>query len=201
VILHAEHLDPRDRRAISLSVSSSSKEACAKDARTNRSLIFFAVVFALLMSTLTSCAPTYDSIADQMLVNTQKQADDGLLNLENLETRIDFLKKSSNPNDRKTLADAEKQASYASNMDFYNNLQSSLTTLDTRMTAMPDLSTPKLTNALSALENNVNDIRSTHASQNHLSADYVKESEQILDQQFKALTVYELTIKGGSKPQ
>lgn len=178
-----------------------SKAVYAQHFRPNHSLLLFTVLCAALVSTLISCAPTYDSIADQMLVTTQKQADDGLLNLETLATRIDVLQKSSNPDDRKALVDAEKKASYASNMDFYNNLQSSLTTLDTRMTAMPDLSTPKLTNALSALENNVGEIRSTHASQNLLSADYVKESKQIIDQQFKALTVYELTIKSGSKPQ
>jgi hypothetical protein len=149
---------------------------------------------------LASCAPTYDSIADQMLADTQKQADDGLLKLESLKKRIDSLQNSRNANDQKAVADAKKQASYDSNIDFYDKLQSSIMALDTRMTAMSDLSTPKLNNALSNLEKNVTEVRSTHASETILSADYAKESRQILDQQFKALTVYELTIKGGSKP-
>jgi len=148
-----------------------------------------------------SCAPTYDSIADQLLVDTQKQADDGLLKLETLSERIDSLQKGSTRNDRKAVVEAKRQASYASNTDFYNSLESSLTTLDTRMTAMPDLSTPKLKNALSALERNVSDIRDIHASESILRANYLKEARQILDEQFKALMVYELTIKGGSKPQ
>ena len=148
-----------------------------------------------------SCAPTYDSIGDQVLVDTQKQADDGLLKLETLAARIDSLQKRSNPNDRKALVEAKRQASYASNTDFYNSLESSLTTLDTRMTAMPNLSTPKLTNALSALERNVAEIRDVHASQDILTENYWKDARKILDEQFKALTVYELTIKNGSKPQ
>ncbi|HXR34614.1 MAG TPA: hypothetical protein VN754_01620 [Candidatus Binataceae bacterium] len=164
-------------------------------------LISLFVAFAATVTILASCAPTYDSIADQMLVDTQKQADDGLLKLESLAVMIDTLGKSPNASDQKAVADARRQASYGSNMDFYNNLQSSLTTLDTRMTATPDLSTPKLNNALSNLEKNVNEVRTTHAAENTLGADYVKASKQILDQQFKALTVYELTIKSGSKPQ
>jgi hypothetical protein len=158
-----------------------------------------AACFAML-SMLASCAPTYDSIADQMLADTQKQADDGLLKLESLKRRIDSLQNSRDANDQIAVADAKKQASYASNMDFYDKLQSSITALDTRMTAISDLSTPKLNTALSDLEKNVTEVRSTHASETILGADYVKDSRQILDQQFKALTVYELTIKGGSKP-
>ena len=68
------------------------------------------------------------------------------------------------------------------------------------MTALPDLSTPKLNTALADLDKNVGQIRATHASENLLGAEYVKASRQLIDQQFKALTVYELTIKGGSKP-
>ena len=98
------------------------------------------------------------------------------------------------------MVEAKKEASYGANIDFYDGLQSSVIALETRMTASPDLSTPKLTTALDDLEKNVNDVRSTHASENILGADYVKSSRQILDQQFKALTVYELTIKSGSKP-
>jgi hypothetical protein len=164
------------------------------------SRILLLATCAAMASMFASCAPTYDSIADQMLADTQKQADDGLLRLETLATRINSLEKNHDATDQRALTEAKKQASYASNIDFYDKLQSSITALDTRMTAMPDLSTPKLHNALSDLEKNVTEVRSTHASESMLSADYAKESRQILDQQFKALTVYELTIKGGSKP-
>jgi len=154
-----------------------------------------------MVSMLASCAPTYDNIADQMLVDTQKQADDGLLKLENLGKQIDNLKKSPNASDRKAIADAETQASYASNIDFYSKLQSSMTVLDARMTSNPDLSTQKITTSLGDLEKNIESTRQVHASQNTLGPDFAKEMRQTLDQQFKALTVYELTIKNGSKPQ
>jgi chromosome segregation ATPase len=162
-------------------------------------LISLMAACSAVLLMVASCAPTYDSIADQMLADTQKQAD-GLLKLESLKRRIDGLQNSRDANDQKAVADARKQASYDSNIDFYDKLQSSITALDTRMTAMPDLSTPKLSTALSDLEKNVAEVRSTHASEAILGADYVRASRQILDQQFKALTVYELTIKGGSKP-
>ncbi len=161
--------------------------------------IWLAACVAMVLA-LASCAPTYDSIADQMLADTQKQADDGLIKLENLKKRIDALQNSANADDKRALADAKKQASYAANLDFYDKLQSSVVALETRMTASPDLSTPKLTTALNDVEKNVNEVRSTHANENILGADYVKNSRQILDQQFKSLTVYELTIKGGNKP-
>lgn len=156
---------------------------------------------AAMVLLLASCAPTYDNIADQMLVDTQKQADDGLLKLENLGKQIDSLKKSANAADQKAIADAEAQASYESNIDFYSKLQSSMTVLDARMTANPDLSTPKITTSLGDLEKNIESTRQVHASQNTLGSDFAKEMRQTLDQQFKALTVYELTIKSGSKPQ
>lgn len=164
-------------------------------------LISSTAALAAMILLLAACAPTYDSIADQMLVDTQKQADTGLIRLEILKTRIDDLEKSPNASDRKDLAEAEKQASYASNIDFYDKLQSSITTLDTRMTAMPDLSTPSLESALGQLRKNVDEVRGMHQKENILSADYAQESMNLLDQQFKALTVYELTIKSGSKPQ
>ena len=107
-------------------------------------LIRFIVSLLLMSAILTSCAPTYDNVADQMLVDTEKQADDGLLKLENLGHEIDNLKKSSNTSDQKAVAEAEAQASYASNIDFYSKLQSSMTVLAIRMTSNPDLSTQKI---------------------------------------------------------
>jgi hypothetical protein len=158
------------------------------------------VACAAMVSILASCAPTYDNIADQMLADTQKQADTGLLKLQTLATTIGTLQNSSNSNDQKALAEAKKQASYTANADFYDQLQSSISALETRMTALSDLSTPKLNTALGDLEKNLAQVRSTHATENLLGAEYLKASRQLLDQQFKALTVYELTIKGGSKP-
>jgi len=159
------------------------------------------VVCICLSAMLMACAPTYDNIADQMLADTQKQADDGFLNLETLGHTIESLKHSSNPDDKNSLAEAEKQAVYSSNMGFYNKVESSIIALDTRITSMPDASTPKITEALSQIETSVNNARDLHAKQNTLSSDFSKLTRQQLDQQFKALTVYELTIKNGKTPK
>ena len=77
------------------------------------------VACAAMLSLLASCAPTYDNIADQMLADTQKQADDGLLKLETLATTINSMQNNM-IRMRKTevVADAKKQASYASNTGF-----------------------------------------------------------------------------------
>jgi len=156
----------------------------------------------LCVAVLTSCtAPAYDSIADQLLTDTQRQADAGLVKLENLAMTIERTQQSKNPADKKVLADATAQASYASNMDFYNSLQSSVATLQTRITANPDLSTQKVTDSVSKLADNIEEVRSLHASQNTLSAAYAQGARQIWDQQFKTLTVYELTLKSGNKTQ
>jgi hypothetical protein len=165
-------------------------------------LLIGLIAAATAMGTmLTACSPTYDNVADQMLVDTQKQADDGLLKLENLGDEIDRLKKSTNAADKKALTDAEAQANYPSNIDFYSKLQSSMTALDDRITSNPDLSTQKIAPALKALEDNIDSVRQTHATQNELSPDFAKLTRRQMDQQFKALTVYELTIKSGGKPQ
>jgi hypothetical protein len=55
------------------------------------SRILLLATCAAMASMFASCAPTYDNIADQMLADTQKQADDGLLRLETLATRINSL--------------------------------------------------------------------------------------------------------------
>jgi hypothetical protein len=157
---------------------------------------------SLLMSAmLPSCAPTYDNVADQMLVNTQQQADGGLLKLETLGNEIGNLRTSRNASDRKAVAEAEAQASYAFNINFYCTLQSSMTVLAARVTSNPSLSTQKIATSLGDLEKNIDSIRQVHTTQNTLAPDFAKEMRQTLDQQFKVLTVYELTIKNGTRPQ
>jgi hypothetical protein len=164
-------------------------------------LLIRLVSILIVAPMLPGCAPTYDNITDQMLVDTQKQADDGLLKLESLGDQVDSLKKTHNTSDQKALADAQDRASYASNIDFYSKLESSMTVLDARMTSNPDLSTPKITASLTDLTKNIDSVREVHASQNTLGPDFAKEMRNTLDQQFKVLTIYELTIKNGSKPQ
>jgi hypothetical protein len=160
------------------------------------------IIGQLVMAAIfTACAPTYDNVADQMLVNTQEQADHGLLRLENLGNEIANFSRSPNLCDQNTIAEAEAEASYASNIDFYSKLQSSVTLLAERMTSNPDLSTNKIASSLGNLEKNIDSTRRVHATENTLAPDFAMEMRQTLDQQFKVLTVYELTIKNGTKPR
>src|SRR5262249_20271406 len=129
----------------------------------------FMACLLLMTAILASCAPTYDDVGDQMLVDAQKQADDGLIRLENLERQIDELKKRPNASEQKDRADAESQASYESNIDFYSKLQSSMAVLAARMTSNPDLSTQKIGTALENLDKNIDSTREVHEAQNSLS--------------------------------
>jgi hypothetical protein len=143
-----------------------------------------------------SCAPTYDNIADQMLVDTQKQADEGLLKLQSVSRKTVI---HNTPNGQDIRCD--KAATYSSNRDFYDKLQSSVSALNTRITALKGLSTPTIASTLSGLQIGIHNLRVTHEAQKCLTADAVDNSKDLIDQQFKALTVYELTIKNGSRPK
>jgi hypothetical protein len=164
-------------------------------------IIRLVLIVTIATSALGSCAPTYDDIADKMLADTQKQADDGLLKLESLARTIEAVPQNADAKSKKAIDDAKEKAGYAANMAFYDGLQSSLSALADRMTALDDLTTPSMSNALSKLEANVEEMRTLHAKQDILSAAYVRSARQILDQQFKTLTVYELTLKSGAKPK
>lgn len=166
-------------------------------------MITFGLVFAFASLLLLSCAPSYDATADQMLVDTQKQADGGLITLENLGAEIQHLKglKNPRPEDQKILAGDETQASYSSNIEFYSSLQASAGALDQRITSNPDFSVTRIQTSLQDIEKNIEAIRNQHATANIISPAYAKNARDLLDQQFKALTVYELQIKNGTKPQ
>jgi hypothetical protein len=165
--------------------------------------ITLGLVFAFVSLQLMSCAPTYDATADQMLADPQKQADDGLFKLENLGREIQNLKGLENPSpeDQKTLAADEEHASYSSNIGFYSSLQASALVLDQRITSNPDFSVTRIQTSLQDLEKNVDKVREQHAKAKTISPAYARGARELLDQQFKALTVYELQIKNGSKPQ
>jgi hypothetical protein len=169
--------------------------------RRSRFAVRLILALSIAAAAPVACAPVYDDIADKMLVDTQKQADDGLLKLENLATTIEAGGPKADAKSKKAADDVRDKARYAANTDFYNALQSSLGTLAARMTALPDVSTPSVGDALSKLEENVAEIRALHAEQDILSAAYVRNARRILDQQFKTLTVYEVTLKSGSKPK
>jgi hypothetical protein len=166
-----------------------------------RAFICWLVVAMTAGASVGSCAPAYDDVADKMLVDTQKQADDGLLKLESLATIIESGAPKSDSAGQKAVAEAREKASYASNIAFYAGLQSSLSALTDRMTALPDLSTPSMSNALAKLQENVGTLRKLHADKTVLSALEARTARQILDQQFKTLTVYEVTLKSGSSPK
>jgi chromosome segregation ATPase len=196
----------------------------------------------LVCLAVTACAPTYDSTADQMVVNTEKTLDDGLVKLEGLKASIDStraavdsnkadavalsaeiasLKASKNPSDKQALADAQKalaasqkaladhqkvlsdyetQASYASNIGFYDTLQSQIIQMKSRITSSPDYSTPAISTSIEKLQSNVAQLRAVHLKKNVLDVSFLQGMQVALDQEFMTLNKYELTIKNGKTP-
>jgi hypothetical protein len=150
---------------------------------------------------LAACAPTYDDKADQMLVDLQKETDDGLIKLETVAQQATAFKNSGSTDAaaKKALSDAQTKLTYAANIDWYASVLSDLTALEARMTASPDFSTSSLNTTLADLRKNIELFQAQHAKANSVSPDATKLTRQTLDQQFKTLTVYMVTLKSGKK--
>jgi len=158
------------------------------------------VVLALLLA-LAACAPTYDDTADKMLVSLQQQTDDGLIKLETLAQQVQAYQSapSNDPAAKKALADAQAKLTYAANIEWYASVLSALTALEARMTASPDFSSSSISDSLAKIRENIELFQAQHARSNTVTASTAKTARQILDQQFKALTVYIVTLKSGKK--
>ncbi len=156
-------------------------------------------ILILLVAIVVSCAPTYDEQTDRQIAAVQQETDAGLVRLITLGRRIDALRKSQDPASRKALADARAAASYDANTDFYDRVDTDLTSLELRMTATPDLSATKLDQAIKAIMDNINDLRQYHSQHGFVSPDVVSLIRGPINQQFEALMHYELNLKSGKQ--
>lgn len=160
-----------------------------------------AVLFILLavLAVLAACAPIYDEQTDKQIAAVQQETDAGLVKLITLARRIDRLKEQPDPASRQALAEATLKAGYEANAEFYDKVDSDLTSLELRMTATPDLSAAKLGEAIKALRDNIDDLRTFHADHGTIGAKALVRSRAAVNEEFKTLMHYELNLKSGKQ--
>jgi hypothetical protein len=157
------------------------------------------VAIALVLG---ACAPPpYDDVADKMLVSVQQQTDDGLIRLQTLAQQAEMLERvrPATPASAKALADVRAKLAYAANIEWYSSVLAGLTGLEARILASPDASSPGIGVAVAKIRQNVELFQAEHLRTNTVDADSAKTARQILDVQFKSLTLYQVTLKTGKK--
>jgi hypothetical protein len=151
---------------------------------------------------LAACAPPpYDDVADKMLVSVQQQTDDGLIRLQTLAQQAEMLERvrPATPASAKALADVRAKLAYAANIEWYSSVLAGLTGLEARILASPDASSAGIGVAVAKIRQNVELFQAEHLRTNTVDADSAKTARQILDVQFKSLTLYQVTLKTGKK--
>jgi hypothetical protein len=155
----------------------------------------------MALALLAACAPTpYDQTTDAQITSVQQETDAGLVHLITLARRVESLRNLPDPASRKALAEAQQEASYAANSDFYDRVDTDLTSLQLRMTSTPDLSTAKLDQSFQQLFANMNDLRQFHSQHDFIGSAALMPIRNAFNQQFKTLMQYELNLKSGNKP-
>jgi hypothetical protein len=172
--------------------------ACRQVHRLQPAYLLLAIILFALM-TLASCAPPYDETTDKQISSLQQETDMGLVRLISLANRMDGLKDAKDPISVKALADARAKAGFDANADFYDRIDTDLTSLQLRMTATPDLSGTSIDKSFAALQENLNDIRTFHSSHGVIGAQALMRVRTALNEQFRTLLQYELNLKSGKK--
>jgi hypothetical protein len=153
----------------------------------------------MVVAVIASCAPapTYDESTDKQIMAVQQETDAGLEKLITLGRKIDSLRNLKDLASQKALKDAQSKASYDANVDFYDKVDTDLTSLQLRMTATPDLSGVKLDESFKALQDNMDDLRKFHSDHGVIGAQALSNARTAINQQFKTLMQYELNLKSG----
>lgn len=172
---------------------------------------------------LARCAPgpAYDEQIDKSLSDVQHTVDLEILNLISLNRQVQQLSASAKrlsaapeAQSKKALvkvegdlSKAQDAMSYASNVDFYNGVDSDLTSVQMRLDGTPDLSTPKIDGSFAQLKAILVDfpaqgetptsMQAVHAQQDRLSDGFLKSTRAQANALFGTLERYELTLKNG----
>jgi hypothetical protein len=161
-----------------------------------RRLPLFISLLAICSST--GCAPAYDSVADQLQSGVEKKIDEGLIRLATDARIVSMAATGPALASSKQVQDARTDAAFASNIKFYADVESDLSTLASRLQAT-GISGQKEAADVNAIEQNVEAIGALHEKQDSLSVSYLSLMRTTIDQQFKPLDVYQVQLKGGGK--
>lgn len=155
---------------------------------------------------LAGCAPTYDELADQSIADLQHKVDAKIVQLISLDRRIRALPGPSTP----AAARLKDGASYAANVDFYDDVDSSLTSAQMQVDRSPDLATSKVDQVFKDLRAMLVDgpaagspptsMQAVHAAQDGLSEPFLRSTRAQVNADFAVLMQYEATIKAGKTP-
>ncbi|MBF0480441.1 MAG: hypothetical protein HQK81_02450 [Desulfovibrionaceae bacterium] len=150
----------------------------------NYAVLCFISLAALLLS---SCAaPQYDSITDAQISSLQKEVDSQMVQFITL----------SRQNDQ----DSIKKGSYSQNIEFYNKVETDLTSLELRIEAVPDLSTSVFPELFAKMRKGVENIRQAHQKNGNLPDIVWTPLRTQLNSGFAVMLTYELSLKGVSSP-
>lgn len=140
-----------------------------------------------LLLLVAGCAvPLYDEQTDKEITALQREVDGRL-------TAWITLARS---HDTASVA----KLSYAQNSEFYDQVDTDLTVLRTRMLASADPSSAKLAPVFDNLAASIGDLRKVHEAQDRLGAAALVATRNQFNAQFSTLLTYELVLKKGAAP-
>jgi hypothetical protein len=155
------------------------------EVRINLSVLCCVFLISILVI---SCAsvPQYDAETDKQITTLQKDIDSQL---------VKFITYS-----RQTDAASKTKGSYSQNIDFYDKIDTDITSLELRMEAVPDPSTKNLPQIFKNLREQFKNIQDAHKQQGNLSEVAWTALRNQLNAQFAILLTYELSLKGVGSP-
>jgi hypothetical protein len=137
------------------------------------------------MVALVSCsAPPYDDQADAQATALQKEVDSQI---------VKFIADGTE-GDAASLADE----SYASNVKWYNQVDTDLMALQLRMAAAHDKSAAKWPNFFAALRQQIAAVQADHKAKGTLNPIVWIATRDQLNSQFAVLIAYEVSLKNGA---
>jgi len=192
--------------------------AAAIDSTRKRGSLFrtLACVAVVLLGAVAGCsAPQYDEQTDKLVTTLQADTDTQFVTLISLAQRIDRLNRQiaalngqTDAASRKTLAtlqqslsDATTKAGYDANAGAYDKLAVDIISLQMRVAAEPNDSTPDMMKAIVNLRANLigdGGLQATHQSAGILTTIYLQSAQQLIDVQLQALLTRDLVLKNGS---
>src|SRR5690348_17298358 len=131
-------------------------------------------------------APLYDEQTDREITALQREVDGRLTAWITLARSHD-----QTPVDK---------LSYRQNSEFYDQVDTDLTVLRTRMLASADPSAAKLVPVFDNLAASIGDLRKAHEAQDRLGAAALVATRNQLNAQFSTLLTYELALDKGTAP-
>jgi len=145
----------------------------------------------LLAFALAACAPPYDSAADQLQLATQQKIDATLIRLTTDGTAIAAGGEAATA--------AKTDAAYSANVATYADILASLTTLQSRLTAVGNPAATQEATAVGKIIDNIKLLQQRHAADNVLRPAFVTDVQSAIDQQFIPLNLYQVQLQSGAK--